>query len=235
MNRIGVIFILSVFSISYLYCEVDINYNYHYNKSGPYTKFSDWVPYRLHKWEPKHLEDFYQLYGLTQHYNENELRKDIYFLKIGLRKKFRHPRNALCHIKNEKTYYKYRNLMFMHINLRIMRAYMRLASKYDKRHLYFYNLDFAHELKNSFKIANDFYNAALPYWKESKKYAENADQIVEEIDLGTIETERFEIMNKKLDFERIITDHLLRLDKKRQTVDEFLAKNPGADKPFLDR
>lgn len=227
--------LIFIFSCSFLYCEVDLNYNYHYNKSGPYTKFSDWVPYRLHKWEPKYLEDFYQLYGLKQHYGENELRKGIYFLKIALKKRFRHPRNALCHIRNEKTYFKYRNLMFMHINLRIMRAYMRLASKYDKRHLYFYNLDFAHELKNSFQIADGFYKAAKPYWEKAKKYAFEADRIIEEVNLGTMESERYEIVNDKLNFERIIEDHLLRLDKKRKTVDEFLAKHPEADKPFLER
>ncbi|EMO06532.1 hypothetical protein LEP1GSC116_3908 [Leptospira interrogans serovar Icterohaemorrhagiae str. Verdun HP] len=27
--------------------EIDLDYNYEYEKNGLYTKFSDWVPYKL--------------------------------------------------------------------------------------------------------------------------------------------------------------------------------------------
>ncbi len=214
--------------------ETDIDYNYEYEKNGPYTKFSDWVPYKLHKWEPKYLEDYYELYNLKQHYNENELRKNIYFLKIALGKRFRHPKHALCETKTEKEYYKYRNLMFMHLNLGIMRSYMRIASKFDKRHVYFYNLDFAHELKNSFGIAEGFYKEAIPYWEKAREYADRANEVPVDLDLGTIETERFEIVTGKLDFGYIIQNHLTRLSGKQKIVSEYLEKYPEADKPVLD-
>lgn len=226
--------IILVFSSQALAWETDIDYNYEYEKNGPYTKFSDWVPYKLHKWDPKYLEDYYELYNLKQHYNDNELRKNIYFLKVALTKRFRHPKHALCETKTEEGYYKYRNLMFMHINLGIMRSYMRLASKFDKRHLYFYNLDFAHELKNSFGIAEGFYKEAIPYWNRAQEYADRANEVPIDLDLGTIETERYEIVTGKLDFGYIIENHLLRLTGKQKLVNEYLTKYPEADKPVLE-
>lgn len=214
---------------------LNLDHNYEYEQHGLKTKFSEWVPYKLHKWEPKFLEDFYELYGLKLHYNENELRKNIYFLKAGLQKRFRHPKNALCPITDETMYYKYRLLLTMHMNLQIMRSYMRLASLYDKRHVYFQNLDFAHELKNSFKIAEGFYKEALPYWEKARKLAFDSDKIKRELDIGTIESERFEIVSGKLNFAEIIGDHLSRLEKKQRIVENYLKEHPKADKPLLEQ
>ena len=108
------------------------------------------------------------------------------------------------------------------MNLQIMRAYMRIASLYDKRHVYFQNLDYAYDLKKSFKVAEGFYKEAIPYWKKAEDLAKKADAIKDEIDLGTMESERFEIVNGKLNFANIINDHLSRLSKKQQTVEEYL-------------
>lgn len=196
-------------------------------------KFSDWIPFKLHKWEPKFLEDFYELYGLKLHYGENELRRDIYFLKIGLNKRFRNPKNALCEIKSEDAYYKYRLVVFMHINLQIMRSYMRIGSLYDKRHLYFYNLDYAYDLKKSFETADSFYKESKDYWKKAKGYAEKADKIPIDLDIGTIESERFDIVQGKLNFDHIIDNHLTRVNKKIKIVNEYLENNPDANKPKL--
>lgn len=215
--------------------ETDIDYNYEYEKNGPYVKFSDWVPYKLHKWEPKYLEDFYEMANLKQHYGENEIRRNIYFLKIGLAKRFRHPRQALCPITTEESYEKYRNLVFMHIHLQIMRSYLRIGSLYDKRHLYFQNLDFAHDLKNSFGIAEAFYKEAIPHWQKAKQHAERATEFPMDLDLGTMETERHHIMIGKWDYDDIIEKHLDRLDGKKKIVAEYLAKHPQADKPNLDQ
>ena len=213
--------------------ETDIDYNYEYEKNGPYTKFSDWVPNKLHKWNPVFLEDFYELYGLKLYHGENDLRKNIYFLKIALKKRFRHPKNALCFTPEEQHYHKYRLLLFMQINLMIMRSYMRIGSLYDKRHLYFYNLDFAYDLNRSFGIAETFYKEAMPYWEKAHNYARQADKIPHILDLGTIESTRFEIMEKKLDYGKIINSHLSRLDKKKKLVNEYLQKHPEENKPFL--
>ena len=227
------ILFLIVFLNSYNLFSVDLDYNYEYEKNSSYTKFSDWIPYKLHKWEPKFLEDYYQLYGLKLHYDVNELRRNIFFLKLALKKRFRHPNNALCKITTEETYYKYRLLMFMQINLQIMRSYMRIASKYDKRHLYFYNLDFAYDLNRSFKISEAFYKQAIPYWEKAKDYAMRASSLKSELDLGTIESNRYQIEKQKLNFGKIIQNHLLKLEKKQSTIQAYFDKYPDANKPSL--
>lgn len=211
----------------------DLDYNYEYEKNGPHMKFSDWIPFRLHKWEPRHLEDFYELANFKLHYGEKDLLRNIYFLKSALHLRFRNPRQALCEIKSEDAYYKYRNLMFMHIYLGIMRNQMRLASLYDKRHLYFYNLDYAYDLKHSFTKSDKLFEEAIPYWEKAVEHAEIASTILIDLDLGTIESERYEIMNGKLDYGKIIETHRMKLDKKLNVVEDFLAKNPEANKPRL--
>ncbi|MDH5718322.1 MAG: hypothetical protein OEZ22_11900 [Spirochaetia bacterium] len=201
--------------------------DYYYDQSEMYTKFSDWIPKRLHQWNPQNVEDFFLLYSLKQLYGEEELRRNIFFLKIALEKRFRHPSQALCKIENKDQYHKYRLLMFMHINLKIMRSYLRLGSLYDKRHLYFYNLDFADELKESFEIAEGFYKEALPYWQKAREYAKEADQYRFELDLGTLETIRYDIVTGEMDFGKYTANHLEKLREKQLTVKDFLAQMNG--------
>ncbi|MES0491312.1 MAG: hypothetical protein ABUK01_15065 [Leptospirales bacterium] len=196
--------------------------DYYYDQSGMYTKFSDWIPKRLHQWQPTHVEDFFLMYSLKSLYGEESLRRNIYFLKIAIRSRFRHPSRALCKIETKEEYHKYRLMMHMHINLKIMRAYMRIGSLYDKRHLYFYNLDFSDDLKESFAIAEGFYKEAFPYWKKAKSLAQKASKYDFEMDLGPIESIRYEIVTGEINFDKIIRDHLRRLHKKQKTVENFL-------------
>ncbi|MDH5720144.1 MAG: hypothetical protein OEZ13_05905 [Spirochaetia bacterium] len=198
--------------------------DYYYDQSDMYTKFSDWIPKKLHQWHPKNVEDYFLLYSLKQLYDEDNLRRNIFFLKIALEKRFRHPSQALCKIENEQQYHKYRLLFFMHINLKIMRSYLRIGSLYDKRHLYFYNLDFADELKESFQIAEGFYKEAIPYWQKAREYAREANKYKFELDLGTLESIRFDIINGDIDFGKYTANHLQRLKEKQTAVDNFLAK-----------
>ena len=97
-----------------------------------------------------------------------------------------------------------------------MRSYLRIGSLFDKRHLYFYNLDFADELKESFSIAEGFYKEAIPYWKKAVQYSKEASRYPFEIDLDTLETIRFDMMTGKINFSRYIRSHLSRLKKKQK-------------------
>lgn len=204
--------------------SAEIRLDYYYDQSEMYTKFSDWIPKRLHQWEPKNVEDFFLLYSLQQHYDEQALRRDIYFLDIGLNRRFRHPSQALCKIETPEEYHKYRLLIFMHMNLKIMRSYLRIGSKYDKRHLYFYNLDFADELKESFAIAEYNYRKSIPYWIKAQEYAKEASAYSFELDMGTLESIRYEIMTGDIDFGVYTANHLSKLHEKQQAVDDFLVK-----------
>ena len=215
---ISIYFAASFFSTAGAQLRLD----YYYDQSGMYTKFSDWIPKRLHQWHPQHVEDFFLLYSLRAHYGEEELRRNIFFLKVALEKRFRHPSQALCKIETKEQYHKYRLLIHMHINLKIMRSYMRIGSQFDKRHLYFYNLDFADELKESFAIAEGFYKESIGYWKKAKKLALEAGQYDFEIDMGPLESIRYEIETGEIDFDYIIARHLSRLAEKQKTVADFL-------------
>lgn len=198
-------------------------YNYDYDQSELYTKFSDWIPKQLHQWRPRNVEDYFLLYALNSANDEAIARRNIDFLKTALVVRFRHPAQALCKIENKEQYHKYRLLMFMHINLMIMRSYLHIGSLYDKRHLYYYNLDFADELKGSFAEAEVYYNQAIPYWKKAREYAERAGEYNFDLDLGPLETTRFEIQTGKLDYEQIISKHIASIKDKQKTVADFLS------------
>lgn len=181
----------------------------------------------MHQWRPQFTEDFFLLYSLKQLYQQNEIRRNIFFLKIALEKKFRHPREALCKIETPEQYHKYRLLIHMHLNLSIMRSYLRLGSLFDKRHLYFYNLDFAKELKESFSVAEGYYRESMPYWLKARKLAQEASQYPFELDLGGLESIRHEIMTGDIDYTVYTGNHLARLRQKQITVDNYLAQKPS--------
>jgi len=219
----SIIYII-IFILSYSAIHPQLRLDYYYDQSGMYTKFSDWIPKRLHQWQPRNVEDFFLLYSLKQYYNTEELRRNIFFLKIALQKRFRHPRNALCKIRTKEEYHKYRLLIFMHIHLKIMRSYLRLGSLYDKRHLYFYNLDFADELKESFFFVVGFYKEALPYWNKARIYASKSSKYSFTLDLGTLESIRFDIMKGDINFGKYTARHLARVRQKKKSVNDFLKK-----------
>ena len=202
----------------------DYQYQY-FNEKKKHTPFSDYIPkVRLHyKTVPHYLEDYYELYGMKQYYNETSLRMNIERLKTSLNCKFRHPSQAIIKIKTKDEYLKYRRLMFMHINILIMRNYMKIAARYDMKKIYFYNLDFAREISESLDIAEKQYKEALPYWRKIQSYARSASRIRLTTDLGFIESERYSIISGELNYGKIIKDHLKRIRKKRQVLKEGLA------------
>lgn len=203
----------------------DYQYQYFQKEKEEFVPFSDYIPkVRMHyKVVPHYVEDFYELYGMKLYYDENSLRKNIDRLKIALTCKFRHPSQALVKIQTEDEYYKYRNLMFMHINMLILRDYLKIATRYDKQHIYFYNAGYAKDIKESLKIAEQMYKEALPYWYEAKKYADIASSVKITTNLGFIETERVKIVRGDVDFEKIIGDHITLVKKKQNSIDALLA------------
>ncbi len=212
------------------YPSGELRLNYYYDRSGQWVKFSDWIPYKQKKFQPMFLEDYYLLFGLKMGYNVSDLKENIYFLYSGLSSKFRHPGKSLCKIQTEEEYHKYRLLMFMEIHLILMRMYLRLGSLYDKRHLYFHDLDVADDLEVSFLIARTYYNESLKYWEKAKEYAKKASVYTFTLDLGLIETHRHEIVNLDLDYERIIKRHLNRIETKLEIIAKFLNKE-GRPRP----
>ncbi len=208
----------------------ELRLNYYYDRSGRWVKFSDWIPFRQRKYEPLHLEDFYQLYGLPMGYNTAEVKESIYFLVEALTHRFRHPGQALCRITTEAEHLKYRNLMFMHINLLIMRMYLRLGSLYDLRYLRYYNLDVADDLEVSFMVARTYYGQAVAYWNQAKQHALLAGEHRFMLDFPALESERFMIMRGKLDFAPIIQGHIDHVEKNLASTQQLLDRE-GRPRP----
>jgi hypothetical protein len=204
----------------------DYQYQYFNNEKDKYVPFSDYIPKVRQHYQtvPHYLEDYYELYGMKQYYNENSLRINIKRLKTALSSNFRHPSEAFVKVDSDDEYLKYRRLMFMHINILIARNYMRIASRYDKQRIYFYNAAFSEEIMESLSTAENLYKEARPYWEKARKYALDASAIKITTDLGFIESERFSIINDDLNYGKIIDDHLNRIGKKRLELNRFANK-----------
>lgn len=204
----------------------DYQYQYYKGKGKTHTPFSDYIPkVRLHyKTVPHYLEDYYELYGMKLYYNENTLRKNISRLKTALACKFRHPSMALVKVTTEEEYRKYRNLMFMHINILIMRSHLKIGARYDKRRIYFFNLDYAKEISESLDIARQYYKESLPYWEKAQQYARKASEIKITTDLGFIESERYSIIRGELDYGKIISGYLKKVETKKNKLTDVVSK-----------
>ncbi len=193
-------------------------------------KFSDWIPFLQGKFVLRHLEDFYELYGLPLSYDTSALKENIYLLLQALAHKFRHPSRALCAIENSDSYHKYRLMMFMQIHVLLMRMFLRLGSFYEPGKLHFYQMDFADSLENSLQTAHRYYEQALPLWKRAQNYAQLSGAYPFTLDLSTIESTAFQIQKGKLDYGRIIERHLERVRKKLARTKAFLDKE-GRPRP----
>ncbi len=226
MNRIVILSVLVILAAVNLHGE-DYPYQYFSKKKDRdrHVPFSDYIPQiRLHyQTVPHYLEDYYELYGLKMHYNENTLRLNIERLKTALRCKFRHPSQALVKIESEPEYLKYRNLMFMHINLLIMRSYLSIGARYDMRTIRFYHWDYAREISDSLDTAEKTYAEALPYWEKAREHAEKASQVKITTDLGFIETERKKIILGDIDFGKIIAGYRTGVKSKKEKLNELMA------------
>lgn len=208
----------------------ELRLNYYYDRTGRWVKFSDWIPFKQRKFVPIFFEDFYSLYGLPSGYQPGDVKESIALLYAAMGSKFRHPRQALCRINTEDEYHKYRLLMFMESNLIVMRMYLRLGSLYDAGSLKFHTLDMADDLEVSFLIARTYYTESQKYWAEALRYAKLADAYPFELDLPTIEGHRFEMVQGRLDFQRIIDRHLARIEAKLDTTAAFLEQE-GRPRP----
>jgi hypothetical protein len=102
---------------------------------------------------------------------------------------------------------------------------MRLASRYDKRKLYFYSTDYAKEIYESLGIADKFFREALPYWKKAESYAKISSRIKITTDLPFIESERYSIIHNELNYQKIINSHLKKIASKRKRLSGMMNKS----------
>lgn len=226
-GKISCILLIAILLFSTAVSAEDYQYQYFTHKDE-YVPFSDYIPrVRLHYYTvPHYLEDYYLLFGMKLYYDESSLRKNIDMLKISLNTNFRHPSQALVEVDTEQEYLKYRKLMFMHINIMIMRNYLKIGARYDKIKVKFHDAPFAKDIIDSLDIAINLYREALPYWDEARRHAESASEIKITTRMSNIETERYRIVRGELDFRKIINDHIASSEKKKRELQKYIASTP---------
>lgn len=171
-------------------------------------------------------EEFY-LYILNLYYTNPNLERNIRFMQWALEAPFDNQVRSLAKIETENDWYRYKALFRMHVNLLIIDSYLQLARRFDKEHVYFYNLWYAEELKESFTIARYYYETATNYWEEVKHHAASAEEIPGRINLDYWEDELYLIQTGELDYDRIIEDHLRKLEARLEKVERYLEQYEG--------
>jgi hypothetical protein len=106
----------------------------------------------------------------------------------------------------------------------IIDSTLQLARRYDKEHVYFFNLWWAKSLRESFTFARYNYEVSLNYWDAVLKCAEVLNGLPGRLNLEAWEDEYELIRSGEFDYAKIIVRHLAKLDERAAVVDEYLAR-----------
>jgi hypothetical protein len=177
-----------------------------------------------------YAEEFY-LYVMNLYHANQNLERNIRFMQWALDAPFDNPVRSLALIRTENDFERYKLLFKMHVNMLIIDSTLQLARRFDKEHVYFFNLWWAQSLKESFTFARYNYETSLNYWDEVLRYAEALDKLPGRLDLEAWEDEYESIRSGEFDYAKIIAGHLARLDERAAVVDGYLARfeKPGAE------
>jgi hypothetical protein len=160
-------------------------------------------------------EQYYKLYH--QHYSANpdDDLENIYWLEQAKKADFCNPLYALAKIEDKRHWERYRYLLDMHLDLKLIEQHLALGSQFDKRVAYFYNAPWRDQNLDSLKTAESAYQAALAYWPEAKELAKKAMGMrwVVLDDAETWVGEAYRIDEGELDYAAIIGKQLERLRK----------------------
>jgi len=171
-----------------------------------------------------YAEEFY-LYVMNLYYDNPNLLRNIRFMQWALKAPFDDPVRSLAKITNECEFKRYRLLFKFHVTLLIVDSYLQLAHRFDKEHLYFFNYRYAKDIKESFELSKFFYNRALIYWNEAKKYIPSINKIPCRINLDKWEDEFYMVKKGDLNLEPIITDRMNLLDKRIAILTNYISKD----------
>ena len=110
----------------------------------------------------------------------------------------------------------------MHLNLKLIEQHLRLGRIYDKKCAYFYDAPWKDEYLHNIEKALSCYQAGLYYWQETKIWCEKANEskfnflfITEK---QNWEDERERIKSGELDYEKMLTREIARLEKVRDEL-----------------
>lgn len=173
----------------------------------------------------KYKEDYYRLYHVHYQQYPDDCMENIYWLEKAVKADFCNPQFAEVKIKTEKEWEKYKYLFQMHLNLKLIEQHMRLGRIYDKREIYFYDGPYKDEYLRNLEKCLSCYKAGLYYWQEAKLWAEKANASSFNYLFITgkqaWEDERERISNGKLDYEKILTREINRVEKNIKELNEM--------------
>ena len=176
----------------------------------------------LNAYMVKYKEDYYRLYHVTYHQTTDDCIENIYWLEKAVRADFCNSLYAEAKIENEEQWEKYRYLFQMHLNLKLIEQHNRLARLYDKRCIYFYDSPWKEEYTSNLQKAKSCYEAGLYYWKEAKIWSEKASEgkfrFLFITELRNWEDENYRISEGELDYEKILTRELSRVNKELEEL-----------------
>jgi hypothetical protein len=168
-------------------------------------------------------EQFFRLYHT--HYIEypDDAIENIYWLEQAKNADFCNPLYALAKIEDQRHWERYRYLLDMHIDLKLIQEHLSLGSQFDKRVAYFYNAPWKAQNLDSLKTAESAYEAALGYWAEAKDLAKKAMAmrwvLLDDASFWT--DEAYRIDQGELDYAQIIQNQLDRLRKVRADFEKM--------------
>ena len=168
-------------------------------------------------------EQYYKLYH--EHYIQypDDIVENIYWLEQAKKADFCNPLYALAKIEDQRHWERYRYLLDMHLDLKLIEAHLALGAKYDKRAAYFYNAPWKDENLDSLKTAETAYEAALGYWAEARDLAKKAMAmrwvLLDDAEYWT--DEAYRVDSGELDYAAIIGGQLDRLRKVRAEFEKM--------------
>jgi len=168
-----------------------------------------------------YAEEFY-LYVMNLYYDNPNLLRNIRFMQWAIKAPFDNPVRSLAKITNECEYKRYKLLFKFHVTLLIVDSYLQLAHRFDKEHLYFFNYSYSKDIKDSLELSKFFYNRALIYWNEAKKYIPSIDLIPCKTNLDTWEDEFYKVKKGDLNLEPTITTRMKIIKKWITLLDKYI-------------
>ena len=173
-----------------------------------------------------YAEQYYKLFHTHFYRYPEDINENIFYLECALKSSFVNPLNALTPIKTPEEWERYRKLFILHVNLKLVEQYRLLGSKYDKFAAYFYNYPFKDQNLKSLRYAESYYEAALYYWEEARRWAEQIEQkpwfTFEKLE--NWEDELYRMNTGELDYGEFVQADLIRL---REVRTAFEAMDEG--------
>jgi hypothetical protein len=168
-------------------------------------------------------EQFYRLFHTHYIQYPDDAIENIYWLERAKAADFCNPLYALAKIEDPQHWERYRYLLDMHLDLKLIEQHLALGSKFDKRVAYFFNAPWKAQNLDSLKTAESAYEAALGYWNDAKALAAKAMALrwVLLDDASYWTDEAYRIEQGDLDYSKIIGDQLTRLRKVRSDFEKM--------------